>query len=160
MELLKLNTKFDLNKALDGNRNVFVQGLPNTDNRRKLIERAITKIQEYPETAFSEKYIGFKNYAGFGDQEVVCEYGYGPRHGSVVYRIGRRNWNRNKSTLGENEIYLLECVRDFGYVEDMDGEKINFCKLLDRLEKIVGQYDEVVKYLNDFEPDTHQPVAV
>lgn len=35
-------------------------------------------------------YLGVKNYDGFGDQGSDCEYGYGPRHGSIVFSIGLR----------------------------------------------------------------------
>lgn len=33
-------------------------------------------------------YLGAKNYEGFGDQRSDHPYFYGPRHGSIVFRIG------------------------------------------------------------------------
>jgi len=154
MELLELDTKFDFNKALDGSRNVSVKGIPNTQERKELIEKAILRIQENPETAFDSYYIGMKNYAHFWDQYVKCEYGMGPRHGSVVFQIGRTNGRHTKSTLGENEIYFLECVRDFESVK-IDDKKINLNQLFNRVTKLANQWDEYVYHLKDFEVGSH-----
>lgn len=154
MELLEMKTKFDFNKALDGSRNISVIGIPNTTNRKNLIEKAILRIQEDPENAFSDEYIGMKNYAHFGDQEVCCEYGMRPRHGSVVFQIGRANGRHTKSTLGENEIFFLECVRDFGFVE-IDDKKINLNQLFNKIVKLAGEWDEYVHALKDFEVESH-----
>lgn len=154
MELLKINAKFDFNKALDGSRNITVQGIPNTPERKELIEKAILTIQKNPKDAFQNGYIGMKNYAHFGDQYVCCDYGMGPRHGSVVFRIGRTNGRHTKSTLGENEVYFLECVRDFESCE-YDDKEINLAQLFDKVTKIAGEWDECVHHLQNFEPETH-----
>lgn len=55
-----------------------------------------------------KEYIGVKNYEGFGDQRSDSEYGMGPRHGSIVFSIGREN---RKEKLTEDQrnacIYYL-----------------------------------------------------
>lgn len=36
----------------------------------------------------TDQFYGVKNYDGFYHQRTDCEYGYGPRHGSIVFAIG------------------------------------------------------------------------
>ena len=101
-------------KALD---NLNIGGAP----RERAISDAICAITVAPTKALMGQYIGVKNYAGFGDQREDHEYGMGPRHGTIVFRIERtRSARDNKTQLGLDEIYLLECYRDFGVVEDPD----------------------------------------
>lgn len=59
------------------------------DSRNKAIADAVSALSAEDEP-FSELYIGVKNYASFGDQREDHKYGYGPRHGDIVFRIGRR----------------------------------------------------------------------
>lgn len=81
--------------------------------RHKDIESAISMIQADPANAFLKGYIGQKNYAGFGDQGVSHEYGYGPSHGSVVFEIRRTSDARkNGIVLDSDAIYCLEVARD------------------------------------------------
>lgn len=35
----------------------------------------------------SKNYYGMKNYSGFGDQRHDTEYGYGPKHGHIVFDV-------------------------------------------------------------------------
>jgi len=107
--------QIDIEKCERAMRHIYVRGLCNTARREGLIEKAIGLIQEDPQGALQSEYIGMKNYAGFGDQEISCGYGYGPRHGSVVFSIGRAREQR--PALGEDHIYFLECVRDFEGIE-------------------------------------------
>jgi hypothetical protein len=37
------------------------------------------------------RYIGCKQYDGFYMQRTDCEYGYGPRHGYIIFRIGLKD---------------------------------------------------------------------
>ena len=91
---------------------ISVSGLCNSEVRETAIEEAISEIQSDGKLALSQRYIGVKNYAHFGDQGVNCEYGLGPRHGHIVFRIGRHRSSRQK-VLGDDEIYFLEACRDF-----------------------------------------------
>jgi hypothetical protein len=103
---------------------VCVEGVCNTKERMTAIEDAIALIQKDPSDAMRKNYIGIKNYASFGDQREDHTYGYGPRHGSIVFRIERKSSGMD-SQLGENEIYFLLCVRDFpGFIyEDERGRE-------------------------------------
>jgi hypothetical protein len=86
--------------------------------RPAVIEEAIRRIQENGETALMREYFGVKNYAGFGDQREDHEYGFGPKHGTIVFRIERTDAARKPAvTLGADEVYLLECYRDFEPVQ-------------------------------------------
>lgn len=39
-------------------------------------------------TNLVKEFMGVKNYDGFYHQRTDCQYGYGPRHGSIVFSIG------------------------------------------------------------------------
>lgn len=108
--------KIDIERCQRAMNNLAIKGTP----RAALIEEAIKSIQESPDTAMQEMYFGIKNYASFGDQREDHNYNMGPRHGHIVFSIGRTSLIRGEGeavTLGEDEIYLLECIRDFGSVE-------------------------------------------
>lgn len=109
----------DVGRCRRAMRNLYIQGEPGTtggpDSRGKMLEDAIASIQADGVKAMSAGYFGIKNYSGFGDQRSDCEYGMGPRHGHIVFSIGRTAEGRKGGVqLGEDEVYLLECVRDFG----------------------------------------------
>ena len=109
----------DIDRLKDAAMNIYIQGCPTTGARMALIEEAISEIQADGAAALKTRYLGIKNYAQFGDQRCDCEYGMGPRHGGIVFRVGRQ---RNCETvMGENEIYFLLVARDnpggFGVAE-------------------------------------------
>lgn len=75
--------------------------------RQNAIADAIKIIAESNDPLKSQ-YIGIKNYGGFGDQRCDCEYGMCPRHGSIVFRIGRKNTEENLTEEQRNAcIYYL-----------------------------------------------------
>ena len=124
--------KIDSDRCQRAMRNIEVYGKPTTESREALIEEAISLIQQ-AEDAFCAGYLGIKNYAQCGDQRCDCAYSMYPRHGTIVFRIGRTRYAReNKIPLGPDEQYLLECVRDFGYFPSEDGD-LNLCDTLTRL---------------------------
>jgi hypothetical protein len=97
---------------------VYVHGICDNRGRAKLIERAITEIQKNSESAMKEEFIGMKNYAGFGDQECDCSYGYGPKHGSIVFKIGREG----------DVINVQDAITLLGIV--LENPEVNVCKML------------------------------
>lgn len=58
--------------------------------RQQAVAYAIKVISE-SDDPMAKEYIGIKNYRGFGDQREDHSYGMGPRHGSIVFSIGRKN---------------------------------------------------------------------
>lgn len=102
----------DAKKILDCNLDLFGSL---GDSRKYVIEEAIKLIQDDPENALAKNYLGIKNYAACGDQRADCEYGYSPKHGSIVFSIGRK---KRDKPLGENDVYALEVWRDAGMIEN------------------------------------------
>lgn len=135
----------DVTRCLRGMKNIYVEGAPNRSSgsslhgsRIRLIEKAISLIQADGTKAMEREYLGFKNYAGFGDQGCDGEYGMGPRHGSIVFSVGRTHSARGNDTiLGADEIYLLECVRDFGseQLKSDRGDYDQYWNLIDIIRK-------------------------
>jgi hypothetical protein len=157
----------DIEKCKKAMENITVKGLPDTSMRKKLIEEAIQKIQDNPDKCFSGCYLGIKNYAGFGDQREDHEYGMGPRHGSIVFYIGRTDKARcSHHVLGEDEVYFLECVRDFDGVENPEYVKnnysgpyqpefINLPEAIQRMEKYKKYYTQIENSITETEVTTH-----
>lgn len=99
--------KIDLDRCRRGMKQLRIDGFP----RSGLIEEAIAIIQKNPSEALKTRYLGIKNYASFGDQREDHEYGYGPKHGTIVFRIGRREGY--VGSIDSDAIHLLEAYRDF-----------------------------------------------
>lgn len=123
---------------------INIDGIPETTSRRAMIEKAIALIQTDGAAALRDEYLGIKNYAHFGDQEHSTSYGMGPTHGYIVFRIARTEPNKG-ATLGDDEVYLLECVRDFiGLQEepsdpsrqDNQTREMNLCGVLRRISRL------------------------
>jgi hypothetical protein len=149
----------DINRCLRGARNIYVSGAPNKGggsdgSRTNLIEEAVSLILKDGKTAMAQEFLGFKQYAHFGDQRCDCPYGMGPRHGSIVFEIGRAREARSGNVaLGADEIYLLECIRDFGseaLPSDRNRDENRNWNLLDILHKATSlrhDYDFFYSYL-------------
>lgn len=100
-----------------GSKQIQVEGcVGGRRERLQVIEDAIVAIQKDGATALSSRYMGVKNYAAFGDQREDHEYGYGPAHGAIVFRVGRRN--KNDTVLDSDAVYMLEVLRDTAPVPD------------------------------------------
>ena len=105
-------TPIDIERCLRASQDIWVEGhVGNSGARQKAIEDAIAAIQQDGKAALAWEYIGVKNYAEFGDQREDHRYGYGPRHGTIVFSIRRRHTD-HAVELGADHIYLLECCRD------------------------------------------------
>lgn len=130
----------NLERCRRGMTQLHVEGSP----RNGLIEEAIAAIQKDPIGALRKEYFGIKNYAGFGDQREDHPYGYGPKHGSIVFRIGRANPGDGKP-LDNDAIYFLEACRDFGTLVRPDsGRDVR----LD-LASVIRTHDRCAKQLSE-----------
>lgn len=143
-------TTIDLARCMRALKNISVSGELIGGPRFSLLEDAIAAIQHDGAKALREEYMGIKNYAGFGDQREDHKYGYGPRHGHIVFSVRRL---AGSGVLGADEVYLLECVRDFGHVEqprdrltqggyDHRPERLNLCEVLMRLQEAQSLADK------------------
>lgn len=131
----------NLDRCRRGMAQLHVEGHP----RNSLIEEAIAAIQKDPLAALREHYFGIKNYAAFGDQREDHQYGYGPKHGSIVFRIGRADPGNGKP-LDNDAIYYLEAYRDFGtmgWVEDRRDVRLD-------LGRVIRKHDHCAKELKQF----------
>lgn len=155
---------FNLGRCIRASKHIYMRGFADTTDRLKILERVIASINRDGDAALAREYVGMKNYAGFGDQEVSCEYGMGPTYGSVVFEIGRANGARgeNSVTLGADEIYYLECLRDFKGLEMYDD--VSKKKRLFNLDNLIRKHVENQKNLAEttaafegFTPDIQAP---
>ena len=89
-KLRKLNgvavAGFDLSKVSMAESLVRVSGSPDSPERGRAVSRAVKKVACEP-IPMRRQYVGVKQCSGFGDQGCDCEYGMGPRHGHIVFRI-------------------------------------------------------------------------
>ena len=71
--------------------------------RQAVVEKAIAALLKGGGILLQE-YVGTKDYAHFHGQAVSCKYGYGPTHGSVIFKIGLTRAARMKDSFTEDEI--------------------------------------------------------
>lgn len=82
------------------------------DSRANAVANAKRLLADNPARLRSE-YIGVKNYSGFGDQREDHKYGYGPRHGHIVFSIGLTQEARQRDLTPEeieDALYLLHVL--------------------------------------------------
>lgn len=137
---------------------LVLKGICNNSKRLEMVEMAIKSITE-KNNPWIKTYWGFKNYAGFGDQDISgTSYGYGPKHGSVVFSIGlnQKSQNLDNLSLGENEIYHLLCFRDFKGFRVSGDNKYNTLSL----SALLYQYNETKKKLEELKYGLDYPVDI
>ncbi len=61
-----------------------------TQGRDSVVSSAISDLAAGCQH-MAKRFHGVKIYSGFGEQRCDCEYGYGPRHGSIVFSVGLLN---------------------------------------------------------------------
>jgi len=129
-----------------------LQGICNSPEREALIESAIKVLQTHPETFAEEKYFGIKNYASFGDQREDHPYGSGPRHGTIVFSIGRNRDNYKPEHAAKYIEVLIAFRDDKGFVPECDNaKKLNiqgtynlYVKSLETIASIEKYYKETL----------------
>lgn len=138
--------KINIARCLEALKKIRVEGSPNTQERKDLVEEAIGLIQADPAGALKGQYIGFKNYAHFGDQRCDGPAGTGPRHGSIVFSIGRNRSGEEVETLDSDCIYFLECWREFGEVKLPDESPNSYRSEINaNLATILYHYQEATE---------------
>lgn len=140
----------DIERLKRGYNQVRVEGCVNGGaEREKCIEDAIAAIKSNPETALKREFIGLKNYAQFYDQRCDCQYGYGPRHGSICFRIERVD--RGEAFVDEDAIYFLECERDWVPVTENTGRRELNLNVTDCMRKLLSAERDVETYRSALE---------
>lgn len=152
----------DLDRCRRGMKQISIEGTP----RPALIAEAIERIQRDPKAAMAKEYLGIKNYASFGDQREDHQYGYGPKHGSIVFSIGRADEYRG--AIDADAIYLLEACRDFGTVQVENRaatcgydrmHSLNLCGVIRRITQLDADRKVLTHAIDRVTVETHE-VAV
>lgn len=153
----------ELGRVRQGMERLKIVGSPDGPVRKKAIEDAIAAIQQDPKGALRERYIGVKNYASFGDQREDHPYGTGPRHGSIVFSIERARDARDAPSLGADEIFLLEAVRDFGgkLWEERgagrhDRRHVNLTDVVRKFLRLTEEAQEMWGFISSATVDSHE----
>ena len=140
-----------MNKEIIGvilNNELNVEGICSSPTRQSLLERVIADLQDNPEQALKDKYAGIKNYAHFGDQVSCHPYGFGPTHGSIVFRIGRgTNYTPDNA---HKYIQFLLYFRDANGIEYRDYNGYERKYNLARIIKERARAKEAVKTYTEF----------
>lgn len=156
--------KLDIERCKRGMAQLRIDGLP----RPALIEEAIAAIQRDPTGAFIERYFGIKNYSSFGDQREDHQYGFGPKHGSIVFSIGRTDASREKRRpLDADAVYLLEAYRDFTPVKWEDRSQQGYsrertlalCGVINIIAMLERELAPLSHALLNAEVESHEPVG-
>ena len=164
-----MKEKIDLKRCARAMVDLVVEGSPAGSVREKAIDDAIAWIQKDGVGALGVEYIGVKNYAGFGDQREDHGYCYGPKHGTIVFEIGRvkRRTGQPGPELGSDHVYLLEAVRDFGTVEGPEEPRryglagtyrpsLNLCDVLERVTELSTRLEHLTSALSKGEVESHE----
>lgn len=130
-ELSRLDTNerlllagLDVDRLERARKILFVQGDVNSGRRQGDCHQGIARADAVNDARndlvdgckrLASRYMGVKNYGGFGDQREDHEYGMGPRHGSTVFSLGLMRDVRDRLNSGdtlsndelENALYLL-----------------------------------------------------
>lgn len=89
---------------------VFARNGTVSEQRAAAVNRAVNSIAN-GDIPMQKQYMGVKNYDHFGDQCCDCEYGMGPRHGNIVFRIEsierKRSWTDDERNAA---IYYLSNI--------------------------------------------------
>lgn len=169
--------RIDIDRCREAMRHLWVSGDPSRHvgcsvsnqaeggrPRHAIISKAIASIQEDGAQALSGTYLYVKNYAHFGDQSGECRDGMAPSHGSVVFSIYRTR-GAERITLGDDHVYMLECVRDFGVVSipvsrngRVEAESLNLCEAIARLDALSSHAGLLQTALESASVESHVPV--
>ena len=84
-----------------------------TEKRDEVVESSVKDLLNGSKH-LKEKYFGVKIYSGFGEQREDHKYGYGPRHGNIVFAIGLKVTDRELTDSEvEDCLYLLTNIEEY-----------------------------------------------
>lgn len=99
----------DLEKVELGRSVLYLAGTyTSSSQRRSVVQDAIDWLATGEKRTYyglETGYFGVKNYSGFGDQREDHQYGYGPKHGSIVFAVGLKD-RKHELTTEEREAAL------------------------------------------------------
>jgi len=148
----------DWKRFSNGSKQINVEGIAYSEDRKKMVGQAIGLIMQDPKTALKNEYLGYKNYEAFGDQRCDCSYGTGPRHGSIVFSIGRSS-SYDESSNHADTIYFLKCFRDsIGLARQSERDRYititdNIQNVFNRMVRFKEEAAKLQEFLNGLSVD-------
>lgn len=107
---------FSPEKIEEARKIIYIYGLHHYGygDTKKAVEDAINALAHGGESLYTQ-YIGCKNYAGYCLREDH-PYGYSPKHGSIVFKIGLRDPSYILASQDiEACLYYLNTIKDTNY---------------------------------------------
>ena len=98
---------------------IEVRGQVYPGMRQRVVENAIRQLARGGGVLHHE-YFGTKHYSGFVDQRCDCEYGYGPKHGTVVFSVGLSSQFRERTLLSEQIEDAVYYLKNLGKIQDTE----------------------------------------
>ena len=93
-----LSGGLDPERIAAGKAIVEVKGEPTTAERERVVADACIEIAARG-GKLATYYFGTKNYARWSDQRTDCNYGMGPRHGTIGFSVGLTRENRGRDVV-------------------------------------------------------------
>jgi len=106
---------YNLNLLSVAEENLVVEGIQKYYDQENVVSCLNDAIRDISNGVvfLRKQFFGCKNYSQFICQRCDCEYGYGPKHGDIVFSIGLKNKNEKFT---ENEIesmlYYLNMLKN------------------------------------------------
>lgn len=88
-----------------------------SSERKSCVQDAIDDLGKGAKSLRHE-YFGTKNYAHWRDQRCDCTYGYGPRHGSVVFEVGLRREYQGKDLNPDDIESAIYCLLNIDQINE------------------------------------------
>lgn len=82
-----LSAGLDADRIARGREVLEIRGKVTAGERARVVEDACADLAKGC-GGLRYDYFGTKNYDRWNDQRCDCKYGYGPRHGSIVFSVG------------------------------------------------------------------------
>ena len=95
-----LSAGLDADRIARGREVVVVRGMVTPGERAKVVDDACVAVAEGG-GRLRREFFGTKNYDRWHNQRCDCVYGYGPRHGSIVFSVGIDRRFRDRWAAGE-----------------------------------------------------------
>lgn len=83
-----------------------------------VIRDAIIDLAEHRGSRLKQEYFGTKNYSQWTNQRSDHPYGYGPKHGNIVFSIGLQPEVRERELLDDELCAAIYCLRNIDKVQE------------------------------------------
>jgi hypothetical protein len=123
-EIMRLTQRLNIaNAGLDeemvkhGMNVISFGDVQDSPERKSCVDDAIDDLGKCAKS-LKNGYFGTKNYAHWRDQRCDCAYGYGPKHGSVVFVVGLRREYREKDLTPDDIECAIYCLLNIDKINE------------------------------------------